>query len=61
LLRLTFEELKEVNLSKSQRIAFYPFGAIEGLLLDKVNPNWKQKYLADKFSLDDYFRNEVNE
>jgi len=61
LLRLTFNELKEVNLSKSQRIAFYPFGAIEGLLLDKVNPNWKQKYLADKFSLDDYFRNEVNE
>ncbi|MBA4121674.1 MAG: hypothetical protein H0X72_04330 [Acidobacteria bacterium] len=61
LLRLTFNELKEVNLSKSQRIAFYPFGAIEGLLLDKVNPNWKKRYLADKFSLDDYFRNEVNE
>ena len=61
LLGLTFNELKEVNLAKSQRIAFYPFGAIEGLLLDKVNPNWKEKYLADKFSLDDYFQNEVNE
>ena len=60
LLRLTFNELKEVNLAKSQRIAFYPFGAIEGLLLDKVNPNWKKNYLADKFSLDGYFRNEVN-
>lgn len=55
LLRLTFDELKEVDLTKSERVAFYPFGAIEGLLLDKINRNWKEKYLADKFSLDSYF------
>jgi len=34
-------ELKQVDLAKSGRLAVYPFGAAEGFLLDRINPSWK--------------------
>jgi hypothetical protein len=48
--------LPTVNLAKSRRSAFYPFGAAEGLLLDAVNPRWQEEYFQEKFYLERYFR-----
>ena len=48
-------ELTTVNLAESKRVIFYALGAGEGLLLDRVNPRWRQRYLVDKFYLDKYF------
>jgi len=48
-------ELSTVNLAESKRVIFYSLGAGEGLLLDRVNPRWRQRYFVDKFYLDKYF------
>jgi hypothetical protein len=48
-------ELKTLELKKFERVAFYPFGAGEALLLDKANPNWKKRYLSEKFFIEKYF------
>lgn len=46
--------LPTLKLEKSERLVFYPFGAAEGLLLDKANPKWQNRYLTDKFYIDNY-------
>lgn len=38
-----------------KRVAFYPLGAGEALLLDRVRPRWKRSYLTDKFYIERYF------
>ncbi len=43
------------GLSESRRVAFYPFGAVEGLLLDRVNPNWRERYFSEPFFLERYY------
>ena len=48
-------DLQNIELSKRQRTAFYPFGAAEAMLLDRVNSKWQQRYFAEKFSLDRFF------
>jgi hypothetical protein len=48
-------DLQKMSLDKWQRVAFYPFGAAEAMLLDRVNPNWKKRYFAEKFFLDKFF------
>jgi hypothetical protein len=49
------KELTTSRLDDYQRVTFYPLGAGEGLLLDRVNPGWRKRYLSDKFFLDKYF------
>jgi hypothetical protein len=49
-------ELSTLELEKSKRVSFYAMGAGEGLSLDRVNPQWRDRYLIDKFSLDTYFK-----
>jgi hypothetical protein len=49
------DDLRNIPLDKWQRVAFYPFGAAEALLLDRVNPNWKKRYFTEKFFLDKFF------
>jgi hypothetical protein len=49
-------ELTTVKLSESKRVIFYALGAGEGLLLDRVNPGWRQRYFVDRFYLDKYFK-----
>ncbi len=39
----------------SRRVFFYALGAAEGLLLDAAEPDWKNRYLTEKFYLDRYF------
>lgn len=48
-------ELKQVDLAKSGRVAVYPFGAAEGFLLDRMNPGWKDNYFKQMLTTDSYF------
>ncbi len=47
--------LPRLQLEKSERLVFYPFGAAEGLLLDRANPKWQSRYFTEKFYLDKFF------
>jgi hypothetical protein len=49
-------KLSTLQLQKSERLVFYPFGAAEGLLLDRANPKWQDRYFTEKFYVDKYFR-----
>lgn len=51
----TLDELKKVDLATWKRVAIYPWGAAEGLFLDRYEPNWKGGYFATPFTLDSYF------
>ena len=42
------------SLSKHGRECFYAVGLGEGLILDRLNPSWREKYLTDKFYLEHY-------
>jgi len=55
LLKNTADEPKNIELAKNERVAFYSFGAFEGLLLDKTNPRWRERYFARKFALEDFY------
>lgn len=55
ILAMTFNEMKTLDLTRWQRTVFYPFGAIEGLLLDRVNPAWREKYFTEKFALEKFY------
>lgn len=46
-------QLAAANLTEQRRVAFYPFGAGEGLLLDRVNPKWREQYLGTRFRIQD--------
>jgi len=46
--------LSELRLSEGKRVCFYAPGFAEGILLDKVYPEWRDEYLLNKFSVDDY-------
>lgn len=49
------ENLNTQKLDKNKRVSFYSIGFAEGLLLNKVNPNWRKRYLADKFYIEHYW------
>ena len=49
-------ELSTLKLEEYKRVAFYPMGAAEGLLLDRANPKWRTQYFAEKFDNDKYFQ-----
>src|SRR5262249_36115463 len=38
------KEMHDLDLKTWERTVFYPFGAIEGLLLDRLEPGWRSKY-----------------
>jgi len=42
------------SLGKHGRECFYAVGLGEGLILDRLNPSWREKYLTDKFYLEHY-------
>lgn len=48
-------ELSTLKLEDYKRVAFYPIGAGEGLLLDRSNPQWRSRYFAEKFDNGAYF------
>ena len=49
------KQISSNRLGNSQRVCFYAIGAGEGILLDKVNPEWKTFYFKDKFFLEKYY------
>jgi hypothetical protein len=53
----TLNELKRANLSEWKRTIVYSFGAAEGLLLDRINPKWKDAYFKHLLSMDSFFAN----
>ena len=52
------KELAEQKLSEAKRVVFYPYGAAEALLLDRIHPSWRERYFTDLFTLDPAFENE---
>ena len=50
---LTKADKQELN--ENQRNCFYTLGALEGLILDKVNPAWKDLYFKDKFYIEKFY------
>jgi hypothetical protein len=48
-------ELARLHLASWQRIAVYPTGAGEALLLDALEPGWKRDYTRKRFTLDSLF------
>ncbi len=53
--KATLDEVRRIDLTDQQRVAFYPFGGVEGLLLDRVNPKWRGRYLKEKFQVEDFY------
>jgi hypothetical protein len=51
----TLNELKSVDLAQSKRESFYPFGAAECLLLDRINPEWKSQYFQHLLTTEPLF------
>ncbi len=51
----TLDELKHIDITQSKREAFYSFGAAECLLLDRINPSWKDEYLRHLLTTDPLF------
>ena len=49
-------ELSTLKLPEYKRVAFYPLGAGEGLLLDRADPKWRSRYFAEKFDNEVYFK-----
>jgi hypothetical protein len=50
------QALARVDLATAGRGAVYPLGCAEGLLLDRIDPHWKDSYFRHPFTLDPYFR-----
>ena len=51
----TLKELRQADLAKMRRVVVYSFGAAEGLLLDRMNPGWKNEYFHRPLSTDYWF------
>lgn len=52
----TLDELKHADLAEWKRAAVYSFGGGECLLLDRMNPKWKDQYFKQMLSTDAYFQ-----
>ena len=44
--------LREADLGRSRRVAIYPVGAATALVLDAAVPDWRERYFAQRFSLE---------
>lgn len=51
----TLDELRHVELATTKRATVYPFGAAEGMLLDRFRPNWRAHYFEHMFALGPLF------
>lgn len=52
--RAHIAELERVDLAGWQRVAFYPVGAAEALILDAEQPAWQHRYFDERFYLERY-------
>jgi hypothetical protein len=51
----SLDELRTADISKLKRLVVYPWGAGEGLLLDRFRPGWQDQYFAHPLTLDYLF------
>jgi len=49
------KELAELSLAEAKRTVFYPYGAAEALILDRIRPSWRGRYFTDLFTLEPAF------
>lgn len=49
------KQLTQSLLKDEKRVAFYPFGAAEGILLDRLNVDWRKGYFSGELSLENLF------
>jgi hypothetical protein len=47
--------LRTIDLAKAGRVAVYSFGSVEGMLLDRLNPQWKSEYFQHMLTTDPLF------
>lgn len=52
----TLRELEGADMAKMKRVFVYSFGAAEGLLLDRLRPNWKSQYFQHPLSTEFWFK-----
>ncbi len=50
--REIMSQLAGADLTEQRRVAFYPFGVAEGLLLDHVNSKRREQYLGTRFRIE---------
>jgi hypothetical protein len=53
-LHLHLSSVTALTLDKEKRVCFYDIGLAEGILLDKLNPQWRSQYFTQKFFLEKY-------
>ena len=53
-LRSHIKSITALKLENEKRVCFYAIGLAEGILLDKLNPQWRSQYLNKKFFLENY-------
>ena len=51
----TLQELGAIDLTEAGREVVYSFGAVEGMLLDRLNPYWKSQYFQYMLTMDPLF------
>jgi hypothetical protein len=51
----TLDELKHIDITKAKREVVYSFGAAEALLLDRINPTWKDEYFKHLLTTEPLF------
>jgi hypothetical protein len=49
------QELRQAELAMDGRVAFYALGAAEAGLLERLGPEWRERYLNEPFALGPYF------
>ena len=47
-------KLTELKLKEDKRVCFYAIGFAEGLLLDHLEPDWRSKFLTERFNIENY-------
>lgn len=49
--RRILQGLAELDLAQQGRVAVYPIGAGEAMLLDAAGPDWREQYWSEPFAL----------
>ena len=53
-LKLHLESVTALKFETEKRVCFYDIGLAEGMLLDKLNPQWRSQYFTTRFFLEKY-------
>jgi len=53
-LQLHFGSVTRLKLETEKRVCFYDIGLAEGILLDRLNPQWRSQYFSKRFFLENY-------